>query len=369
MKLTQTVSIIGPVAPFASGIARHTTALARALRDRGDAEVRICSFRRQYPRVLYPGGNERDPSLSPPAGISTRFEIDALNPFTWRRAAARIAADRPALAVIPAWTFFLAPCLGTIARRLRSSGVEVVMVVHNVSDHEAVWWKSRFSRYQLAKASRFLTHTDAMAADLKAMGLTAPVAVMPHPVYDDYPPAEEALERAAALELLFFGVVRPYKGLDIALRALAGASIEGVRLTVAGEFWEGLAETRSLIEELGISSRVRLIPRRVEDAEVAALFQGCDAVVAPYRSATGSGVVALAQQFCKPVVASDVAGLAGSVEHRRTGWLFPAGDAKRLAALLTTEVTAASAAAMRPALEAQKEGLSWARFTDVLLAR
>ena len=361
------VSIIGPVQPFRSGIARHTTALARELAGRPDVEVAIVSFARQYPGFLYPGESEIDPNAHPPEGIETDFCLDSINPLSWRAAARKALSGKPDLAVIPAWTFFLAPCLGFIARALRRRGVPVAMIVHNAEDHEAARWKTALSHFQLRQASRFLTHNGAIAADLQRLVPGTPAGIFPLPVFDDYPQPRGSLQRAASLELLFFGLVRPYKGLDIALRGLAAADLEDARLSIVGEFWQGRAETEALIRDLELEDKVELVARYVSDQEAAEYFARCDAVIAPYRSATGSAVVALAQWYGRPVIASDVAGLSQAVIDGKTGWLFPVDDVAALAELLRTRVSRPSAEAMHPAVERVRSELSWQRFADALL--
>lgn len=361
------VAIIGPVTPFRSGIARHTTAIACELARRENVDVSIVSFARQYPKFLYPGESEIDPDAQSPEGIEYDFRLDSMNPLSWRVAAQNALSGKPDLAVIPAWTFFLAPCLGFVARALRRRGVPVVMVVHNAEDHESAHWKTALSRFQLRQASRFQTHNAAIAADLQRLVPGIPVVIRPHPVYDDYPQPLGLLPREASLELLFFGLVRPYKGLDIALRALAASGLDDVRLSVVGEFWQGRTETEALIRELGLHDRVELVPRYVSDQEAAEYFARCDALVAPYVSATGSGVLALAQWYGRPVIASDVPGLSQSVIDGGTGWLFPVGDVSALAELLRAEVSRRSAQAMGPALQSVRNDLSWKHFADAIL--
>ncbi|MEL6265063.1 MAG: glycosyltransferase [Pseudomonadota bacterium] len=362
------IALIGPVSPFRGGIARHTTALARALAAREGVTLDLWSFRRLYPRRLYPGESDRDPDAAPPEALAPRFALDAVNPLSWRGAARRIAAGAPDLAVLPAWTFFVAPCLGTLARGLRARGVPVAMVVHNAADHEGARLKRALSRWQLAPADRFVTHTAALADDIRALVPGRPVGVTPHPAYDDFPAPQGPPAREAALELLFFGLVRPYKGLDIAIEALAASGLTDVRLTVAGEFWIDEAAVRARIAELGLEARVTLIPRYVSDAEAAALFHRADAVLAPYRSVTGSGVVAMARHYGRPVIASRLPGLEAAIRDGETGWLSPPGDAAALGRLIAARVTRAGAAAMEPAVRAAAAAEGWDAFAEALLA-
>jgi len=362
------VVVVGPVSPYRSGIARHTTALASALAARTGVELSVVSFARQYPALLYPGSDERDPQGQAPAGIDVAFQLDALNPFNWHRVARDIILKRPDLVILPAWTFFVAPALGSVARLLRRAGVPVAMIVHNAEDHEQAAWKTALTRFQLAQASRFVTHNASILADLSRLAPGTPARTFPHPLYDTYPKPKGTLPRERGLELLFFGIVRPYKGLDIALRALKLAGLRDVRLAVVGEFWNGRADTDRLIADLDLADHVELVPRYVPDEEAAEYFARCDAVVAPYRTATGSGVVALAQWYERPVIASDVPGLAASVDDGVTGWLFTAGSAEALAETIARRASRDAAAAMHPGIAELRARCTWHGLADALLA-
>jgi glycosyltransferase involved in cell wall biosynthesis len=162
---------------------------------------------------------------------------------------------------------------------------------------------------------------------------------------------------------LFFGLVRPYKGLDIAVQALA-LTKGGARLRIVGEFWEGLDETRDLISILGLGERIEIVPRYVSDTEAADYFAACDAVVLPYRTVTGSGVVPLAYRYGKPVVVTDLPGLTEVVRPGETGWVAAPEDPAALAALIDSEVSPQAAAAMAPAIAAARAEMSWARFAE-----
>ena len=361
------IAFIGPLAPFRSGIARHSTALLRALAEGEGAEARGWSFHRQYPELLFPGESQRDPAASPPSGLPVAFTLDSVNPLTWRRTLREVRAFAPDIAVIPAWTFFTAPALGHVSAGLKAAGVTVVSLVHNAEDHEGAAWKAALLRHQLRAASRAVTHNAALARAVERAVPGMAVQVCPHPLYDDYPAPSGALPRRAGLELLFFGLVRPYKGLDLLLDALTLCPEVDLRLSIVGEFWSGLDATKARIAEAGLADRVELVPRHVSDAEAAEWFARADAVVAPYRAASGSGVLALAQWYGRPVIASDVAGLAEAVEDGRTGWLFPAGDAQALADVLRHRASRTAAGAMAGDLAALRDSLTWDRLAGAVL--
>lgn len=365
--LSNAIVLIAPVAPFRGGIARHSTALANAFARRQDVRIHVESFSRLYPRLLYPGTDDRDPNATVPSDIPVHYAIDSINPVTWRHAVRRIAARHPALVVIPAWTFFVAPALGFIARKLRQLGIPVTMVVHNVSDHDGARWKSALSDWQLRQADRYVTHGDALAKRLQTVVGARPIDICPHPPYSDYPEANGTMAREYALELLCFGLVRPYKGVDIAIEALAKSGRRDIRLTVAGEAWQDLASLRKLAEDGGIAEQVEFLPYYVSDETTAELFARSDAVLAPYRTVTGSGVLALARHYRRPLIASDLPGFSEHIDNGRNGWLFPACDTDALAELLAATVTRDRTEAMAAAAPVHDDGREWDSFAAVIL--
>lgn len=288
--------------------------------------------------------------------------------FGARRDLTRFAPDA---VIVPAWTFFVAPCLGWISWRLRRYGIPVVSVVHNVSDHEEAGWKMRLSLFQLRQAQVFVTHNSSLASALRARlaGVVANprILVHPHPFFEQYPEPRIALPRRAGLELLFFGLVRPYKGLDVALRAIARCHRTDLRLSAVGEFWEGREETEALIHELGIADRVELVPRYVTDAEAAQYFARADVVVLPYRSVTASGVVPVAYRYGKPVVVSDLPGLIDVVRPGETGWVVSPDDPDALARLLDEEIRPEALSVMAPHIAAIRFRMSWSGFADLIV--
>ncbi|EEE35994.1 putative glycosyl transferase [Rhodobacteraceae bacterium KLH11] len=361
----QKIAVVGPFPPIRSGIAKHTEAVARAFEAREDIEVRRWGFSKQYPAVLYPGGSERDIVK----GAQTSGVAESLsgpNPLTWRRTAREIQLWNPSTLIMPAWTFAVAPALGWIARQVSASSSKVCMIVHNAYDHESHRLKDRLTSWQLSAADRFVTHNIALAKELETRFPEKPAKVFPHPTFDDVPVATGQLARRSKLELLFFGLVRPYKGLDILLDAMSLVTRDDVSLTIAGEFWQHQEETQARIDRLGPDHSVELLARYVGDDEMAELFDRADAVVLPYRSVSGSGVVSLAFHYQKPIIASDLPGFAEILRASGAGWLFKTGDAADLAATIDRlgrdDLAGASEAAGRSARE-----LTWSKFVSMIL--
>lgn len=331
------VVLIGPVRPFRGGIAHHTTMVHRTLRKR--APVLTVSFIRQYPRWLYPGTSDREPDLSDFVESGVEYLLDSVNPLTWAKTLGRIAEYSPDLVVMPWWHVYWTPCFGWLAARLQRSGIKIVFICHNVIEHHGKRWTRLISRMVLAHGSRHLVHSAEDRNELSALLPGATIAVHPIPVFEDFPSPSKSPVRRAPTELLFFGFVRPYKGLDVLLEALTLLKERDFRLTVAGEFWAGATWAARFVEQHDLEGKVEFVPRYVSESEAAEFFARADAVVLPYRTATNSGVVALAYHYDKPVIASDVGGLPDVVEHGATGLLVKPGSPTDLAEALKVVMT------------------------------
>lgn len=333
------IALIGPTHPYRGGVSQHTTLLCRHLRR--SHEVDFISFRRQYPRWLFPGRTDRDPSRFPDVEPCARI-LDAADPSTWEPVARRAAAFRPDALVLVWWVPFFAPAWWFIVRRVRARArVPVIFVCHNVLPHETNAALERIARSALGTADGFVVHSEADRGRL--LGLRPGAAVIrcpiaPHPSLPPY----RGSRRQARAELgisgrtpvfLFFGFVRPYKGLDLLLDAMTvvAARRPGAVLLVVGEFWEPVGKTRARIRQLKLEDAVRVVDRYVGNEEVGVYFAACDAVVLPYRSATQSGVPQMAAALGRPAVVTDVGGLAENVKRTGLGRVVPPGDPGALA--------------------------------------
>lgn len=348
--------LVGPVYPFRGGIAHFTTSLANAASKVHSVEV--LSFRRLYPKFLYPGGSDRDPSrerfrLEVPAD----YRLDALNPLTWIAAATRIAARPPDFVVVPWWTTFLALPLGALARLLRRRRIPVIFLVHNVLPHERRRPDRALARWALQAGDGFVVLTPGEKARLKdLLPQKEVVAVCPHPVYRLFASGRtdkaEARRRLRVPQgvplLLFFGFVRRYKGVDCLLDAVKLLQSRGVaaHLLVAGEIWDGGARLRQRIESLGIQDRVRLDDRYIANEDVGTYFSAADIFVAPYSAGTQSGSLRIAMDFSLPAVVTEtIAPPEGFAEGQ--GRVVPVGDAPALAQAIA-EMTARADVAAEP---------------------
>lgn len=338
------VALVGPVPPWRSGIADQTLRLARAMKHLGVAP-RVFTFRRMYPAFLYPGPKNREDLFDEgkeafPEGLGeVRPILDGMNPFSFFSAATEILASGASLLVVPWWTAYFAPhVLLLFAGISRAApGVTKLLLCHNVFDHEQNPLKSALTRAVLRRADRFVVQNARSAGEIVSGRPDARVDVIPHPsepraVIPDRAAARARLGVPADVPLfLFSGILRPYKGWDVLLEAFAAArrGVPEAQLVLAGEAW-GAARDVPVRAPAG----VRLELRYLSEDERALWFAACDAVVCPYRHATGSGIAADALAFSRPVIGSAVDGLLGIVEEGRSGLLVPPGDAGALAAAM-----------------------------------
>ena len=360
------VVLIGPVLPYRGGIAQHTTMLHRALQEQTDCLT--ISFSRQYPRWLFPGKSDRDETISGDTEPGVEYIIDSINPLTWARAVKRIKRFAPCSVIFPWWHAYWTFCFGWLSRQLKKADIEVVFLCHNVVEHETVYWNRFLADLSFRSADRFVVHTSADREIIRDRFPDVPVAVHPIPLYVQFPDAVDIYPRRAKLELLFFGFVRPYKGLDILLEAMGQLKDEDVFLSVVGEFWTSENETRKCIADEGIENKVEIVARYVPDSEAASFFTRCDVVVLPYRSATGSGVVSLSYHYGKPVIATRVGGLPEVVVEGKTGLLVKPGTSTGLAtavrSLLSKEVVFDD-----QAIEAMGSGMTWSGLAEFCIGK
>jgi glycosyltransferase involved in cell wall biosynthesis len=326
------IAIIGPVLPYRGGIAQYNSLLSRSFAD-GDSEACFFSFSRQYPQWLYPGASDRDPTLVGHVESGVQHTIDSINPLTWWKTVHEIAAGNPELVVFNWWTVFWAPCFTVMIWLLKRRGFRVAFICHNLVDHDASGLKAAVSRHVIGMADAYFVHSSEHMDILRREWPHKATGLHPIPVYGHYPPARGTLAKRGRIELLFFGFIRPYKGLDVLLDALKMLADKDVYLTVVGEHW---GDPKAMIEETTGCSNIELHLRYVSDAEAAEYFERADFVVLPYKMATPSAVASVAFHYDTPIIASRVAGLVDVVIDGQTGFLVPPDDPNALAGILKT---------------------------------
>lgn len=366
------IYVLGPAHPYRGGLAAIMQTMARIFGRRGN-EVRVLTFTRQYPHLLFPG---RSQTVATPAPRDLRIErcVDTVNPLNWIAVGRRIRRERPDIVLVKYWTPFMAPCFGTIARIARHNGhTKFICQIDNVEPHERHFVDRPFNRWFLGSMDGFVYMSEQVHRELTAY-TQAPALFSPHPLFENFGEAVPRTEACRRLGLdaglryaLFFGLVRDYKGLDLLLdawaRLRAQGLTEGRRLIVAGEFYTPKEPYLKQIADLGLGGDVLLHDRFVPDEEVKDYFSAADLLVQPYRSATQSGVTQIAYQFRLPMVVTDVGGLPEIVPEGRAGFVCKP-DAESVAATVARIWHPETLGRLRERMIAERKRFSWEEMCD-----
>ncbi|MEM9997413.1 MAG: glycosyltransferase [Bacteroidota bacterium] len=375
------VALVGPAPPYRGGIAHFLVSTAKRLRGRGHA-VEVVTFTRQYPSLLFPGKTQYAEGEPASDGSKAVRLLDSIGLRSWGRTARHLRAWEPDVVVFMQWMPFFAPAFGTVARQVRKDGARVLAVVHNALPHEPRPGDHALMRYFLKATDGLVVLSDSVRSDLARLGVDeaqTPVRQVRHPVYDHFGDALPRAEARRRLELpadvpvlLFFGFVRAYKGLDVLLDAMPRVleRVPEARLVVAGEFYEDEAAYRERAATLGTETMraVRFDADYIPDAEVATYFSAADVVVQPYRSATQSGVAQIAFHFARPVVTTDVGGLAETVPDGEAGLVVPPEDPAALAAALVRFFDDDLAETLAAGVRRESARYSWDHLLEALEA-
>lgn len=322
------IVIVGPAHPLRGGLATFNERFARELAKEND--VTLLSFSLQYPGFLFPGQTQFTDE-SAPVDIHIDTALNSVNPFNWIKVGLKYKKLKPDLIIFRYWMPFFGPCFGTFARIVKGNKhTRVVTIADNIIPHEKRIIDKPFNAYFLPCLDGAVTMSRKVLQDLDDLKFTKPHVFNPHPLYDNFGEPMDRSEARKALGLdengkymLFFGFIRKYKGLDLLLQALAepGMKETGAKLIVAGEFYEDAAPYMELIEKFGLADQVILKTDFIPNRDVAKYFSASDLIVQPYRSATQSGVSQVAYQFEKPMIVTNVGGLAEFVPHGKVGFV------------------------------------------------
>jgi glycosyltransferase involved in cell wall biosynthesis len=366
------VAILGPSPPDRGGIARETRLLVEELSRRTDVSVRWLTFSRPYPSWLDPRRFDRDPAL-PASGAEP--VLDYRSPLSWRRTAEAVAAAGAEVLLVPWWTAFWALPLRAVLRRVRrlAPGTSRVLLCHNVEEHEGGGFRRFLSLGALSAADAFACQSETDRELLARRAPGRPACVLPHPVArasGDSVSREQARARLGVDGplVLFLGLVRRYKGVDLLLDAAPEiARRTGARIAIVGEVFADARDTMRRVAASPVRDRLIVHDAYVPEETMDAWLAACDAVVLPYRAISGSGIAARAIAAGRPMAAAAVGGLKDAVVPGVTGELFPPGDAAALASAVET-VLARGVDAYAPGLARAAERFSWTRYVDALLA-
>ena len=321
------IIIIGPAFPFRGGIAHFNNALAQEYHNRGE-DIRLYSFTLQYPSFLFPGTTQYEEGDSP-KDLRIETLINSVNPFNWIKVARRINTVNPDYVIIRYWLPFMAPCLGTIAR-LVNKKTKIIALTDNIIPHEKRIGDTLLTKYFVRSCDGFLTLSKSVLDDLSKFTSSQVKKFIPHPIYNVFGKKITKLQALSNLglsykdkHLLFFGFIRKYKGLDLMLQAMSDERIKklGVKLIIAGEFYDNKKEYIDMIENLGIKNNIILKSDFIPEDKVKDYFCAADMITQTYKTATQSGVTQIAYHFERPMLVTNVGGLSEIVPDNKVGYV------------------------------------------------
>lgn len=365
--------LIGTSWPFRGGLAAYNERLATEYQDQG-YEVMIFTFTLQYPGFLFPGKTQMA-DWEAPQHLDIRQAINSINPFNWLKIGNRIKKEKADLVIIKYWLPFMGPCFGTIARRIKKNRhSRIVCILDNIIPHEKRIGDKLFTKYFIKPVDAFVAMSDSVLEDTKTFDTVKPRGFCPHPLFDNFGAALEKKEAKEALGLqhelsyvLFFGFIRDYKGLDLAINAFKDQKIKdlNLRLLVAGEFYSNEEKYLELISKNQLEDRIVLKTEFIADEQVKYYFSAADLVVQPYKTATQSGISQIAYHFNKPMIVTNVGGLPEIVPDGKVGFVVEK-DPSEIAEAIVRFYTEELEAHFSGNAEEVKKQYSWNRmFTTI----
>ena len=325
--MNKKVIIIGSAWPLrAGGLATFNERLAKQFMEEG-FDTSIYTFSLQYPSFLFPGSTQlsKEPA---PTHLKIKACINSINPLNWLILGNELRNIKPDFIVVRFWMPFFGPCLGTILRIVNlNKFTQIICIADNVIPHEKRMGDALLTKYFFSSIHRFVTMSEKVNQDLKTFTQKPSLNIV-HPIYDNFGDivSKEEARKHLGLPLhekiiLFFGFIRKYKGLDLLLEAMNDPRIKeaNIKLLIAGEFYDNKEQYESIIEKNNLAHSLYLRTEFIDNSEVKYYLGAADFVIQPYKNATQSGVTPLAYHFEKPMLVTNVGGLANLVPHLKVG--------------------------------------------------
>lgn len=368
------IILLGTAHPFRGGLASYNERLALEFIKEGH-EVEIFTFTVQYPNFLFPGKSQFSEEPAPKNLIIKR-KVNSVNPFNWIKIGNEIKRLKPDILIFKFWLPFMGPCFGTIARRVKKNRhTKIITVLDNVIPHEHRFGDKMFTRYFLKPIDAFISMSKSVADDLNTFDQKKPRDFNPHPLFDNF---GEAIPKEKAKEILgldpnsryilFFGIIRDYKGLDLLLEAFEKLSSrkKNVKLLVAGEYYSNEEKYKQLIADLKIENDVKVVNEFIKDSEVGRYFCAADIVAQPYKNATQSGVTQIGYHFETPMLVTNVGGLPEMIPDGRVGYVVePNPDS--ISSALEDFFNSDKEILFRQNLKVEKQKYLWDKLTAKIL--
>jgi len=369
------IVIVGPSYPLrAGGMSTFNERLARELMSLGH-EVRILTFSLQYPNFLFPGKTQMSDE-EPPEDLDIDVAINSINPFNWIKIGRKYKKWNADLFIFRYWMPFMGPCLGTIARLVsKNPRSKCIAITDNIIPHELRIGDKQLTRYFLKPIHGFVAMSESVLNDISLFNKTKPKKYIPHPLYDNFGPGidKNLAKQELGLDqevnyLLFFGFIRAYKGLDLLLRSFSKVDRKknSLKLVIAGEFYGESAPYLNLIKELKLEGDVLLHTDFIPNNRVPLYFSAADMVTQTYLSATQSGVTQIAYYYKKPMLVTNVGGLAELVPHQKVGYVC-SKDETEIASSIEDFYAEKRAESFASYIEQERKRFEWGSLVKEIL--
>ncbi len=364
------IAILSCFYPYRGGIAQFNANLHQEL---GISHtVKAFNYKRQYPKLLFPGKTQYVTEQDNALVIESTPVLDTINPFSYIKTAKEIREWEPDLLLMRYWIPFFAPSQGYVARHI-SKKTKVISIMDNVIPHEQRFFDKPFTKYYIDSNDAFVVLSDSVGNDLKQLRPNAKVITIPHPVYNHFgqkTTRQEAIEKLNLLpgkkNLLFFGLIRDYKGLDILIDAFSLLD-DSYQLIIAGEPYGSFEGYQKQIATSKAVSRIKLFTKYIDDSQVPLFFSAADLTVLPYKTATQSGISAISYHFEVPLLTTNVGGLKEAVEIPGTGIVVDKPESALVANGIENFFEKENKEFFIKNIMRQKEELSWTKFSSKLI--
>ena len=368
------VIVVGTAHPYRGGIAAFTDRLATEF-VKEDADIEVVTFKLQYPSFLFPGKTQYSDAKAP-GGFPIERKVNSINPLNWIKVGKEIRKKNPDLVIFTYWMSFFAPCFGKIARVIkRNRHTKCIGLIHNMIPHEKSLLDKLLPPYFIKSMDGFVALSKSVLDDVKSLdNQEKPKCFVPHPLYDHF---GEIMERDEAIKhlnldanyhyMLFFGLVRAYKGLDLLINAFADDRLRKypVKVIVAGEFYDDPKPYFEQIEKLGLQDKLIIVNQYISDEDVKYYFNVSDIIVQPYKSATQSGVTQVAYHFEKPMLVTNVGGLGEIIPNGKVGYVVDPNPSSIADALVDFYENERYNAFVKGVKE-EKMKYQWSNMTDAI---
>ena len=370
----KSIVFLGPSYPYRGGIASFTERLAKEFNDQG-YKTELYTFSLQYPSFLFPGKTQFS-DAPPPLNLTIKQKVNSINPFNWIKVGRELRNKKPDIIIVRYWIPFMGPCLGTILRCVaKNKHTKIICIADNIIPHEKRIGDSLFTTYFIKPIHAFIALSNEVITDMNTLRIKQKKVMLPHPVFDHFgvkTTKQEALNKLNIKSdgglILFFGFIRQYKGLDLLIKAMSDQRIKdlGIKLLIAGEFYEPKEKYTDLIASAGLAEQIIIHDQFIPENQIPYYFSAADVLVQPYISATQSGVTPLAFHFDLPMIVTNVGGLKEVVVDKSTGLVTEPNPTSIANSIV--EYFATGKNQFEEKLKIHKRQYSWSVFTDGILS-